>query len=275
MKSVSAEGFEYWFMIGGGFKDSPDDWQEGKEVKEIIGEFQDANYKDGIYLHNVFMRDATEFMKRQKYVDMAKEYDVDALLIVDSDEYVYENKEWDFEKNWEKFRRHVYSYIIKYPQHNVYSIRIIVNEYLGNDYYGRVWTNLENMNYVQNSHYKFGNIETDDVTDALFTHQTPWGVVEGITLKHDHTLRSDEDMKNRREYQDFLVIYERLLEQKELTGGEPAVARRMALNQMAPFSDNCICLKCFKMKGMTTEQVIDPRPRDKRQKDPYVTGVPL
>lgn len=278
LHSFSHLGVDHWFLIGGGFKDSPDDPHENGETVTVLENFraeQDEYGSQGIEIGWSVMLGATEFQKRNRYLDYARQYGCNALMVIDSDEYAYENKEWEFEKNWEKFRRFYYSFLERYPEHNVYSVRIIVNEFLGFDYYPHCLAYPEKVAYVQASHYKFGNIETDDVNDPLFTHQASWGTMEGITLKHDHTLRTEEDMKARRGYQDFLVKYEQLLDRPDLTGGDPLMARRMALREVVPFNDNCMCMLCFKMKGIPVEQVMDPRPRDKRQKNPYVTGVPL
>jgi hypothetical protein len=276
--SLSHMGIDYWFLIGGGFNDTPGFGTTDNETLNVIVNhtaIQEEYGDSGIKMHFAEMSGATEFMKRMKYLDMCRRLNCNALVIIDSDEYAYENEEWGFKRDWEKFRRYFYGRMEMNPNHNVYSIPFIWNEYLAVDYHPRCWGYPDKMRYVHGSHYKFGNPEIDDVTDTLFSHQGTGGVIEGIALKHDHTLRSDEDMKNRREYQDFLVKYEQFLERPDLTDGDPLMARRLALREMAPFSDNCICMKCFKMKDMTPEQVMDTRARDRREKDPYVTGIPL
>jgi hypothetical protein len=275
--SLSPEGIDFWFLVGGGFKDSPGDPRESDETIDVIENFENEQNKigsQGIQIEYEYC-DGNEFQKRMTYVDMCRRYNVDALVIIDSDEYPYENEEWGIEKNWEKFRRFIYSYLERYPYHSVYSINEIWNEFLATMPYARCWVRPELMTYVQNSHYKFGNPEQDDVLDPLFTHQPTWGVIEGITLKHDHTLRTDEDMNSRREYQDFLVKYEQYLERTDLSDGNPMMARRLALRDVAPFADNCVCMKCFKMKKLTVDQVMDTRPRERREKNPYLTGIPL
>jgi hypothetical protein len=276
-ESLSHIGIDYWFLIGGGFADSPGDPRESDAVCDVIEELENSENEHGTQGISIEYEycDGTEFMKRMKYLDLCRQFGCNGLVIIDSDEYAYENEEWGFKRDWEKFRRYFYGRMEMNPNHNVYSIPFIWNEYLAVDYHPRCWGYPDKMRYVHGSHYKFGNPEIDDVTDTLFSHQGTGGVIEGIALKHDHTLRSDEDMKSRREYQDFLVKYEQFLERPDLTDGNPLMARRLALREMAPFSDNCICMKCFKMKGMTTDQVMDTRPRDRREKDPYVTGIPL
>ena len=276
--SLSHMGIDYWMLVGGGFDSSPGFSATDNETLNVImkhRKLQSENGESGIKIEFEELHGATEFMKRMKYVDMCRRSNCNALIIVDSDEYAYENEEWGFEKNWEKFRRHFYARMEMNPDHSVYSIRFIHNEFLGFDFHPRCWGYPQYISYVQNSHYKFGNPSIDDVTDPLFTHQPTYGVIEGISLKHDHNLRSDEDMKSRRYYQDFLVKYEQFLERPDLTDGDPLMARRLALREMAPFDDNCICFKCFKMKGVDVNTIVDPRPRDKREKNPYLTGIPL
>lgn len=276
--SLSHMGVDYWFLIGGGFDGSPGFSTTDNKTLNVIMKhigIQREYGTRGISILFDEMYGATEFMKRMKYVDMCREYGVNALFIVDSDEYAYENEEWGFERDWEKFRRWFYTSLERHPNHSVYSIRFIQSEYLAYNFHPRCWGYPEKMRYVQNSHYKFGNPEIDDVADVLFTHQPTYGTIEGISLKHDHNLRTDEDMKNRRYYQDYLVKYEQFLERPDLTEGNPMMARRLALREMAPFEDNCMCFKCFKMKGIDPKTINDPRPRDKREKDPYVTMIPL
>ncbi len=276
--SLSHMGVDYWFLVGGGFDGSPGFSATDDETLNVIVKhmkIQGENGDQGILVKFDEMHGANEFQKRMKYVDLCRQYGANALVIIDSDEYAYGNEEWGFEKNWEKFRRFFYTYLERYPDHNVYSIRFIYNEFLAHDFHARCWGYPDKMAYVQGSHYKFGNIETDDVNDVLFTHQGSWGVVEGISLKHDHSLRSEEDMRSRKQYQQFLVKYEQFLERPDLTNGEPLMARRLALREMEPFTDNCVCMLCYKMKGMTPDMIQDPRPRNKREKNPYVTGIPL
>lgn len=278
LHSFSHFGVDYWLLVGGAFLDSPDQESYDSRTENVIEHFkedQEEYGSKGIQVINHVMYNCNEFQKRQKYIDMARNVEANALLIVDTDEYAYENPEWNFELNWEKFRRFFYSYLERYPGHSVYSLRIIVNEYLHSDFYARCWGYPELMTYVQGSHYKFGNPEQEDVLDTMFTHQTPWGVIEGLTLKHDHTLRTDEDMKNRRGYQDYLVKYEQFLQRPDLTDGDPEQARLLALREVVPFTDGCLCMKCFEMKKYPIERIPDPRPRDKREKNPYITGIPL
>jgi len=277
--SMSNEGIDYWFLIGGAFRDSKDPVRgTDAETYKIIDTFRTEQAElgsRGIQVIFEDMPESNEFEKRMKYLDMCRQYECDGLFIVDSDEYVYENTEWDFVTDWEKFRRYWKSWQIRFPRHNVYSVYMIHSEFLGRDVHSRCWVNPSNMVYVKGSHYKFANPEEDDFSDILFHAQTSFGIVEGITLKHDHNLRTDDDMKYRRSYQDYLANYESFLEQQNLTGHNPEIAKKLAEQRPIHLDDRCICLRCARMKGVDPEQIFDPRPRDRRQRNPYVDGIPL
>lgn len=276
--SLSSQGIDQLFLVGGAFEKSPDkDTQMDKKTAELIDTFHEEQMESGssgIKVHVEIMDGATEFMKRMKYLDMARIYEANCIFIIDTDEYVYQNQQWDFKTNWEQFRRDIYANMIKYPDHNVFSIDIIQNEFLQKDMYPRIWNFPDQISYVRGSHYKFGNPEVDDVDDVLFNHQGSWGVVRGVTLKHDHTLRTDEDMANRRSYQDWLVQYEAMLD-AEYDKRDIKDIQAESLQKVVPFKDNCMCFKCVEIKKLDPTHFFDPRPRDRRQENPYLTGIPL
>lgn len=276
--SLSPEGIDQIFLVGGAFANSPDK-DAGtdaatRNVIEIFRKEQMESGSRGIHIWHEDMNEANEFMKRMKYIDLARQCKANCIFIVDSDEYVYENEEWDFKTNWEQFRRDIYANMIRYPDHNVFSIDIIQNEFLQKDMYPRVWNFPEQMCYVRGSHYKFGNAEVDNVDDLLFRHQGSFGVVRGVTLKHDHTLRTDADMHNRRKYQDYLVQYEHQLD-VDYHVKDIKEIQTEALKRTKPWKDNCMCFKCVEIKNMDPTHFFDPRPRDRRQHNPYLTGIPL
>jgi hypothetical protein len=276
--SVSQDGVDQWFLIGGAFANAPEEAQQPDEatldVLETFKTEQRESGSKGIKVITEWMNGANEFQKRMKYVDLCRQCDANSLFIVDTDEYVYENEEWGFKTSWEQFRRDVYGNMIKYPDHNVFAVSIIQNEYLQHDNYPRLWNFPEQMTYIKGSHYKFANPEMDKYEDALFNHQYVGGGIRGVTLKHDHTLRSDEDMGHRRKYQDWLVQYEYILD-ADYNNRKIEEINLEAIKRTVPFRDNCMCFKCVKIKNMDPTHFFDPRPRDKRQKDPYITGIPL
>lgn len=279
--SVAQEAVDQWFLIGGAFANAPESAQVVDEATlDVIETFkteQRESGSKGIRVIAEWMNGANEFQKRMKYLDLCRQCDANSLFIVDTDEYVYENTkiDWhDFKTNWEQFRRDIYGNMIKYPDHNVFAVPIIQNEYLQHDNYPRVWNFPEQMTYVKGSHYKFANPEMDKFDDPLFNHQLVMGGIRGITLKHDHSLRSDEDMQHRRVYQDWLVQYEYVLD-ADYNHRTIEEINLEAIKRTVPFRDNCMCMKCVKFKNMDPTHFFDPRPRDKRQTDPYITGIPL
>lgn len=68
-------------------------------IKDIANNFEGQ----GLYL--IDAPNLTEAKKRQVYVDLTKDYGIDVLLILDSDEYVYSC-------DWMKFRRECYQKMI-------------------------------------------------------------------------------------------------------------------------------------------------------------------
>ncbi len=281
LHSISNEAVDQWFLVGGAFANSPnkDEWLDNAtlEVLETFKKEQEEAGSRGIKLRVEIMEGANEYAKRMKYVDMCRQNDVNCLFIVDTDEYVYENEkvDWfDCKTNWEQFRRDIYANMIKYPDHNVFSTDIIQNEFLHKDMYPRIWNFPTQMSYVRGSHYKFGNPEVDPIDDVLFTHQASWGAVRGITLKHDHTLRTDGDMNNRRTYQDWLVQYEAMLD-AEYDKRDIKEIQQESLSKVKPWNDNCMCFKCVVIKNMDPTKFFDPRPRNRREHNPYLTGIPL
>ncbi len=279
--SMPQDAVDTWILLGGAFKESHDP-QRGSDYKtiKVIDTFrseQEELGSNGIQMVWYDIPESNEFQKRMKYVDVCRQLGINCLFIIDSDEYVYENEDVDWvnlKTDVEKFRRFCYSYLVRYPRHNVYSIDIIQSEYLGKDMYPRIWMNPAEMCYIRGSHFKFGNAETDDINDVFYMHQHSWGLVEGLTLKHDHTLRSVDDMNYRKDYQEFLVKYEIELDAKGLDFDVKA-AKEKALKEKQPWKDNCMCLACVKRKGIDPDQLFDPRPRDRREKNPYKTGIPL
>lgn len=279
--SMPPDAVDTWILIGGAFAESHDP-QRNTDAKtlNVINTFrseQEESGSNGIEVVFGDMPESSEFQKRMRYVDVCRQLGVNCLFIVDSDEYVYENPRVDwanFKTDAERFRRFCYSFLVRYPKHNVYSIDIIQSEYLGKDMYPRIWMSPDQVCYIRGSHFKFGNPETDPIDDVFYMHQHSWGIIEGITLKHDHTLRSTQDMSYRRDYQEFLVKYEIELDAKGLDF-DVKQAREKALKEKQPWKDNCMCMQCVKTKGIDPDHLFDPRPRDRREKNPYKTGIPL
>jgi hypothetical protein len=156
-----------------------------------------------------------EFEKRQHYLKLCSEYGVDVLLIIDSDEYV-RSAEGGL-TDWQGFRRSLHKVIMERDdggnKHNVYGINMFDptcdNSPLA---YPRIWYRPEEMEYYAGRHYFFRNKYPVDhpLHKINLPHQAAHNVnlIEGISLAHDHSLRSKHHMSGRHVYQIWLSNYE-------------------------------------------------------------------
>jgi hypothetical protein len=154
----------------------------------------------------------SEFEKRQHYLKLCEDYGVDVLLIIDSDEYVMPTLE---NSNWNRFRKSLHKVIIERDggnKQNVYGINMF-NQADGSTLaYPRIWYRPEEMEYYAGRHYFFRNKYPPGHTlhKTNLPHQAAHNVnlIEGVTLAHDHLLRSKHHMSGRHEYQIWLSNYE-------------------------------------------------------------------
>jgi len=165
------------------------------------------SYSNAVLVHYV----ATEFNKRQHYLELCKEHNVDVLLIIDSDEYVLEDI-----SNFQVFKEMLTRIIIQRDKgsKNVYAIPIRQpnGTYLA---YPRVWYRPEEMEYYDGRHYFFRNKYPvgHPLHKENLPHQANHSVntINGLLLGHNHELRSKEHMASRFEYQRWLCDYENKL----------------------------------------------------------------
>jgi len=136
----------------------------------------------------------SEHEKRQTYLDLCREFDIDFLIIADSDEYFYDC-------NWNKFRDELpyledYIYNIKNYQYvkGMDTIMPIDNP--------RLWRKPGLMEYKNNAHYQFGFRDGDVLV--------PQGAIYSIKLYHDPHLRSDERQQKHDDYIKKLEEYENI-----------------------------------------------------------------
>ena len=132
-----------------------------------------------------------EHDKRQQYIEMAKENNVDVLIIIDSDEYVAE-ADWDkFKENLEK---------IMGSEQNIHGVNFFTD---GNiTQYPRVWIRPHQIRYW-NAHCLF------EVNGNVMRSPKCLKPVEGILFKMDDGLRSEEYLKDTSEYQSKMIQYEK------------------------------------------------------------------
>ena len=132
-----------------------------------------------------------EHDKRQQYIEMCKEHDIDVLIIIDSDEYVSQ-ADWDlFKKNLE---------LILSSDQNIHGVNFFTD---GNiTQYPRVWIRPHQIKYW-NAHCLF------EVNGNVIRSPKNLKPVEGITLMMDDNLRSEEYLKETTNYQYKMISYEK------------------------------------------------------------------
>lgn len=132
-----------------------------------------------------------EHDKRQRYIELAKEYKVDVLIIIDSDEYVAE-------ADWVKFRNNLEK-ILNSPD-NIHGVNFFTD---GNiTQYPRVWIRPHQIKYW-NAHCLF------EVNGNVMRSPKSLKPVEGILFKMDDGLRSEEYLKETSNYQYKMIEFER------------------------------------------------------------------
>jgi hypothetical protein len=175
------------------------------------------NYKEG----------ATEFDKRNTYLENCEKIgDIDAIIIIDSDEYFTYSPGLDPVEAWRRLRKNIELEMIKHPHHNVYGIEAVE----GKDtqtYRPRIWTNPAKMRYVYGSHYHYANIidEQKDIENFAKYKQTycqaALSVIKGgVLLTQNQDLRTKEYQEQRKKYQQYLVRYEELVQSHKYTHEE-------------------------------------------------------
>jgi hypothetical protein len=125
-----------------------------------------------------------EVDKRNKYLEICGIYNIDVLLIIDSDEFVLENS------NWDEFYYNLKARIYERDkcQRNVYAIMLQGSNSSVSVAYPRIWYKPYDMTYYGGKHYFFKN--------------------KDITISN---LRSNAHNEGRFTYQTWLVNYEACL----------------------------------------------------------------
>ena len=140
----------------------------------------------------------SEFEKRQTYLELCQTNNVDVLLIIDSDEFVGANADWDYWKHdlWDKI-------VIRYHQwFNVFGIQWCDtgNPTSNNDIKPRIWFRPEQMEYWGGRHSWFRNKRDH------FKPIHSIDVIRGIEIHQDQNLRTTEHNTFRSRYQNEWLI---------------------------------------------------------------------
>ena len=173
---------DYIFAIDGkfSFRNGPDLSDDGST--EYLQQFKNVIIEE-------FM--GMEHDKRQKYIDLAVKHNVDVLIIIDSDEYV-DTADWKlFKSNLEK---------ILCSEQNIHGVNFFTDNNITQ--YPRVWIRPHQIRYW-NTHCLF------EVNGNVMRSPKSLKPVEGILLKMDDNLRSEEYLKETSNYQYKMISYEK------------------------------------------------------------------
>ena len=176
--------FDYCFVIDGKYKDYESDWPFSTDGLDHLVE----------KYHNVVLEVAEnllEYQKRSVYLDLCIEYNIDCLIIADSDEYFYDC-------DWQQFREtklkdHIYN-LKNYTL--IQGMKVPVNQ-------PRIWHKPQELEYKNARHYQFGRKGIDEVLVAKET-------IYSIKLIHDPTIRNQERTEKHDAYIRKLEEYEKL-----------------------------------------------------------------
>lgn len=168
-----------------------------------------------------------EIHKRNLYLQ-ASEGNTDYILIIDSDEYI--NLEG---KDWKVFRNNLSDMQQKNPGRDIWGVDLesnsddyveTVDQILGRPYQKkkrhswdlreyqpkpRLWHNPWQFEYFLN-HYSWRHKDPnypEYLRESTFG-VTMWDTITGITILHDHKLRSQEYLAKRLEYHRWLIQFE-------------------------------------------------------------------
>jgi hypothetical protein len=183
-------------------------WKHVDLIIHIDGPFK--NYKGTRIDKGTFERPANmitiikpnrlEHEKRQAYLDACKEYNIDYLIVTDTDEYFHPDSDWNaFKEEREKIcndRDHLY-FIKNYTEISTGETRML----LGLDQ-PRLIKNPSQIHYLNGHHYQFAVNGTDDAIVAKNT-------LYSIKLCHDWRYRSEKRMDRHDRYIKWLSTYER------------------------------------------------------------------
>jgi hypothetical protein len=196
---------DYIFLIDGKYKFYDADFPLSTDNLD----YETENYPNVLI---EYAPDLLEHEKRNKYLELCKEFKIDFLLIVDSDEYFIDDSDW------EQFRKELP--MIKDSVTNIKSYTSIEGMKIPVDY-PRLWKNPAKMEYKNDRHYQFG-LKDSDVVVAKNT-------IYSIKLIHDPSIHSDERKEKHDQYIKKLEEYERLMQLVE-TNKEKATREYVVWN---------------------------------------------
>jgi len=170
--------FDYIFVIDGRFELNPskNDYSD-ETLREKVRQYDNVILIDFI---------GSEEDKRGQYLLQCKKYDVDVLLIIDSDEYINKNTDWDL--FWNNLP----------TKQGTYSVLVMPNDI----YLPRIWIKPYNFRYY-NAHCIFQDITTGEIRSSGDSGKIK---LQGLILEMGKDEpRTAEYLENTRIYQERMI----------------------------------------------------------------------
>jgi len=187
--------FDRVYCIDGRFKAMEGETNIGND-----GSWQEVlKYKNTVENGN---NNCLEPEKRSIYLTMAEQYNDDYLLVIDSDEWIT--------GDIETFRSNLLKVIESPNDEGVYCIDYLNQDNTPNDVKPRIFHKPGNLRY-----WETHNMLQKQDTKRIFRPSTECPVVKGITMHHDHKLRTLERENQIQEYQKWLFAYEAPFKKRE------------------------------------------------------------
>lgn len=141
-----------------------------------------------------------EWQKRQAYMEECYRDRPDFLLVMDSDEYLDIHSMSEFEKSLTQIKKldnPLYIY------HNIYDIEFVDKVEIVRNTKPRLWYRPSQMEYIYNLNYRNKQypLYHTDPTGSMY----PLGLIKGLRIIHDKTIRPKEYEVKNKEYHKRLV----------------------------------------------------------------------
>jgi hypothetical protein len=186
---------DYWIVIDGKFDllDSKEDYSTDGS-REYLGEIETGT--------EIIQRDfvGTEHDKRNQYLKVCAEYDIDALLIIDSDEYV-------LNADWNKFRESIPTLNQNNNLQCVYANFSFLQNKGNYGWYPRLWLRPSEMEY-HNAHCIFRNKITGEISNSASVRNND-DLQTIFQLAGDDSLRDKEYLEKTFHYQEKMIQREK------------------------------------------------------------------
>lgn len=159
---------------------------------------------------------STEYEKRNAYLEICDKFDIDVGIVTDTDEYFIYEKGVEPIEAWNRFRKNLEIQMIQKTHHNCYGIRYFEGD--ADTYKPRIWIRPNNMRYIKGSHYHYADVVREAQDIEYFNRmgstycQHAASIIKPVILTHDHSLRDQEYLERRKQYQQYLVAYEELVQ---------------------------------------------------------------